>query len=1235
MPGPVGAFSPYDPEWQENFGLPDPVMPAVQPSRSLTFNDPQGRIAQGQRRVTEKERLKSLEETLGQHGAPTGEDDPGLGERFFNTTVGKGLGAVLNNGVVKNILQPLDVLGVPHRMIASVGQELGDLAAGDGFSGKDWLDQANMDAWLDGNQEGSIGWGDVWQNHGKALGAGENEWLDAAVGLVGDIALDPMTYAFGAGVVDKGLDALRMGSRFAGAADDVARTASAARRAGDAATEAGQATKRVQSRASLAGTQTRVERVAEAARHLSEGGVFHNAAKRAEAGGKYVDNLPNATVAEVDEALRQLDAVGRKGLGYRPKSLPNQGERVRLKVVRELLDDSLNVLPPQLRFRTPGVPFTSIGRKTPLLGVPGTQSAAQGLANATGAARQTINSKGFRNFASFGKFANEPSQFAGSNRIGGTTPIDVENAYRVMVGGETGKIDGVNFADRLPEWQQAAKTVDAMSAERAAAGDFLINGQRHIFGPKIRNRIVEEQKRYDTPEQYLSAVENGEMLRGPGGKLTNTKPTMSVVMDSLLDQAKVSGVALPVLKGMGYAPHVFNPVWLNKISRDSDWLDRIFDKTTVASFDTLKEAGRQKKRALLPEGEYVLRDGTKIDLSKATIEEINTVLKSFFPDVKGLENVNPLQTNAVHLIEDYIQAVSEDVGRRAGRSYRVAIADKNVMPDYKKLESDPQYRRELYAEVQMARRRNGIPGDSYPHEEMAARLADGMPVQGSELFDALMEKADTLTDRELLEAMDPVKNADGSMRFEQFYDDLSKKITLDKVADIIDDWIEMPGGTRMSKEAYAMRQNIRAQIKSAGPVAEFANKLTQFFKTYALLTPGFHVRNGLSAMFMNAADGVPFTTTFRGARLWQEYERASRGGLNPAAGQKWLAGQPRKVQDSFSAVAGSGAGGRFAEAGVADGSTFGSKFMQKSIENKTTRFSQRVGGRTEGSVRLGMALDTIERGGTVDTAITRLTRVQFDYSQLSRADQAAKKVLPFAVFMTRNMPLQVMQQWSRPGTYVATEHAMDAFTDREGGPMEGLTGPVPDYIKAGGGGAVNLGPFNWLEPDLPHTRVAEQYEDFSNVLSNPAKVASGLNPVLTAPLEYGFNQDLYTGRKYNADDKRPLFQGVGGYNPMDYARGALELSTVLPAAWAAEKLEYRNGTWWVDEGLYNSMSAVNPVLSRADRLSDGGERGWEGYARAVGLPVRTVTQQQIDSQQWSNYYDDLERQRVEAVLNGG
>jgi hypothetical protein len=121
------------------------------------------------------------------------EDEDGLAEKFFGTAIGGGFGKVINNPIVKNMLQPLDIFGVPQRVIASTINETADLIAGEGFSPNDWIDQVNPDAFFDGNMEGSIGMGDVWQKHGKALGAGKNQWVDAAVGLTGDVLTDPFT----------------------------------------------------------------------------------------------------------------------------------------------------------------------------------------------------------------------------------------------------------------------------------------------------------------------------------------------------------------------------------------------------------------------------------------------------------------------------------------------------------------------------------------------------------------------------------------------------------------------------------------------------------------------------------------------------------------------------------------------------------------------------------------------------------------------------------------------------------------------------------------------------------------------------------------------------------------------------------------------------------------------------------------------------------------------------------
>ena len=151
--------------------------------RGLSLYDPSGRVSARrpafvlpEQRDTPQAAPKSAlaaakQRQKDQIGSSGSKDEKGLGEKFFGTAVGSGLGKVINNPVVKSILQPLDVFGIPQRVIASTINEVADVFAGEGFSPKDWIDQVNPDAWLDGNMEGSIGMGDVWQKHGKALGA--------------------------------------------------------------------------------------------------------------------------------------------------------------------------------------------------------------------------------------------------------------------------------------------------------------------------------------------------------------------------------------------------------------------------------------------------------------------------------------------------------------------------------------------------------------------------------------------------------------------------------------------------------------------------------------------------------------------------------------------------------------------------------------------------------------------------------------------------------------------------------------------------------------------------------------------------------------------------------------------------------------------------------------------------------------------------------------------------------
>ena len=208
-----------------------------------------------------------------------------------------------------------------------------------------------------------------------------------------------------------------------------------------------------------------------------------------------------------------------------------------------------------------------------------------------------------------------------------------------------------------------------------------------------------------------------------------------------------------------------------------------------------------------------------------------------------------------------------------------------------------------------------------------------------------------------------VTGADLSTRqTEQLLREANSGRLLDVVAgQLRDQWTMLPGrgDIVIDTELNRMLTNIIDVKREPGMFGQTLTAFTNFFKTYATLTPGFHIRNGMSAMFMNTADGVPLRTQMHGLKLWQEYEKA------PDAAA-WLKRQSPEVQKAFRATFASGAGGRFFESGVAEASAINRTALKEGVyRNRFTTASQKLGERVEGSVRLGMALDTIRVGGNV------------------------------------------------------------------------------------------------------------------------------------------------------------------------------------------------------------------------------------------------------------------------------
>jgi hypothetical protein len=217
--------------------------------------------------------------------------------------------------------------------------------------------------------------------------------------------------------------------------------------------------------------------------------------------------------------------------------------------------------------------------------------------------------------------------------------------------------------------------------------------------------------------------------------------------------------------------------------------------------------------------------------------------------------------------------------------------------------------------------------------------------------------------------------------------------------------------------------------------------------------------------------------------------------------------------------------------------------------------------------------------------------------------------------------MQVQQMWTRPARYAQYNSFVRNMKGEE---PEGM----PQYIKDRGGfmlpSPVELpffGTINAIDPDLAHLRLEEDISRYGDVFKNPGQILSDANPWLTAPIEIATRKNLYTGAEIGQDE----FEHVS--NPLEMAMAA------ALAPFGAVKRSPDTGEWGMDQAWVGGMQSVNPLIDRATRLTGSGPTGsdrmGETMLRFLGIPVRNITEQQMQNTMLSQYFDqqDLNAQR--------
>lgn len=406
-----------------------------------------------------------------------------------------------------------------------------------------------------------------------------------------------------------------------------------------------------------------------------------------------------------------------------------------------------------------------------------------------------------------------------------------------------------------------------------------------------------------------------------------------------------------------------------------------------------------------------------------------------------------------------------------------------------------------------------------------------------------------------------------------------------------DGWEALAGlGVQVPEElASIWKPNLEQLMKKANQnlLWKSYDAYLRFFKTYATASVGFSVRNAMSATFMNFVAGVSFDNILDGARA------ARAIGKNPAAwlddmgldaGERLVYEQAWKITEA----GGKGFGDELAEPVLG-----GSKF-EKIINNKYTKTMHRLNDFVERSVRFPMALDSVRRGMSYDQAINRIAKYHFDYSDMSSLDEAMKRFIPFWIWTSRNVPLQITSMITRPSAYVTYDKIQEQYP-----PNVDLF--MPDWLEDMK--PIGLGGGMLLAADLPFGRL----ETSTRNLMTPSGLIGQMSPIPKVLLET-MVADKQIALDIPFTDKYEKAKGV------DYA--VAWLGDLLGAEGVGKRVVDENGREQlvVNPKISYAIGNILPPVSKAQRLSGGVLGGKENYSKRLktawlnefGVPLKNA-----------------------------
>jgi len=241
-----------------------------------------------------------------------------------------------------------------------------------------------------------------------------------------------------------------------------------------------------------------------------------------------------------------------------------------------------------------------------------------------------------------------------------------------------------------------------------------------------------------------------------------------------------------------------------------------------------------------------------------------------------------------------------------------------------------------------------------------------------------------------------------------------------------------------------------------------------------------------------------------------------------------------------------------------------------------------------------LAYDSAAKGADFDAATARVKRFLFDYEDVSMGDEVMRTFVPFWFWMSRNLPMQMINIYENPRAYLLYNRAMAAIGQDDSNQF------TPSWMKEQGG--VFLGGNTYLMPDIGYNRVGQQLQE----LQDPKRLLSYVNPLLRVVPETA----LASRRFYNDVPFSSKGQQAAG--------GPLAPAVEALAALLGQQKPLAGGEMGVSDKMNYAAMNLIPPLAQAERLVPSTDlykgRQAGSLLSYLGIPLRQVTPQMQEAE---------------------